>query len=183
MTDMPNPESESASSGAYHSIDLTHYASVLRQLVESLAKADPTSSMDNISWVMNCVWQCYREEGRTIDPEYASDVVSGLAWLFFRFVGCLPDAKQLLGEFAEVLLATDIPQLEAEKSMTLPRIDPALIDSLADMDDESLENLRACNGPAEVAEFLQQHQAVAELSRELDQPDFINRLLEGGSSG
>jgi hypothetical protein len=63
-------------------VDASQYAEIMSNILDNLKNLDPNNYMSTVSWVVNCVNQCYsNEEGvHSVNASKATDTVTALAY-------------------------------------------------------------------------------------------------------
>lgn len=90
-------------------IDGSQYAEIVQRLFLELKKLNPENYLSSITWVMNCVNECYDAESNKVDSTKAVDVVTSLAYFMISMVSAIePDEW---GKFIEHQEEVAIPEL------------------------------------------------------------------------
>lgn len=63
-------------------VDASQYADIMSNILENLKNLDPNNYMSTVSWVVNCVNQCYSNDNgiHSVDASKATDTVTALAY-------------------------------------------------------------------------------------------------------
>jgi hypothetical protein len=70
-------------------IDGSQYAEIVQRLFFELKKLDPDNYLSSITWVMNCVNECYDGDSNQVNTTKAIDVVTALAYYMISMTAAI----------------------------------------------------------------------------------------------
>lgn len=121
-------------------IDGTQYSDIFQNIYAALKKIDKEDSISNVTWIMSCVNECYKDNGdntSSVDNSKATDTVTALAYFVMTLIRGVDDED--LDEYYRFHEEEVIPDMVAN-SKTIPWYD--IMDEVKSMVDffESIEN-------------------------------------------
>lgn len=161
-------------------IDLTQYAGVVRNIVESFGRLAPTTQLSSISWTIECINECYQTGGSQPHRERTMDVVTALSWLMSRMVSAIDDPHEFVHSLITELLEVDVPELEAAGPMPRVQLDPRFFDAVSELE-INLDELRTADEEGGPIPFALREGSIAEFMLQLDEPDIFDKLRDSNT--
>lgn len=116
-------------------IDGSQYANIFETLFNALKEIDKEESISNMTWIMKCVNECYKDNGdntSSVDASRATDTVTALAYFVMTLIRGIDDDD--LQDYYRFHESEVIPDMNAN-AKTIPWYDildevKALVDLL-----------------------------------------------------